>query len=145
MNMGTRFIATKEAPVHENVKQAIVAASELDTRLIMRPLRNTERVLMNAGVEPPAREGAHELGAALKFEDIHEEVAGVYPKIMLEGDMEPGAWELRHGRRPDPRHPDLQGTDRPHHGRGRRAWRVLEPEFQAFSIASQRRWVIVCY
>jgi nitronate monooxygenase len=44
MNMGTRFIATKEAPVHDNVKMAIVAASELDTRLVMRPLRNTERV-----------------------------------------------------------------------------------------------------
>ncbi|RYD85744.1 MAG: nitronate monooxygenase, partial [Sphingomonadales bacterium] len=45
MNMGTRFIATKEAPVHQNVKDAIVKASELDTRLIMRSLRNTERVL----------------------------------------------------------------------------------------------------
>ena len=43
MNMGTRFIATQEAPVHIHVKEAIVAASELDTRLIMRPLRNTER------------------------------------------------------------------------------------------------------
>src|SRR5512147_77984 len=51
MNMGTRFIATKEAPVHENVKQALVAASELDTRLIMRPLRNTDRVLANAAVD----------------------------------------------------------------------------------------------
>ena len=51
MNMGTRFIATKEAPVHENVKAAIVAASELDTRLVMRPLRNTERVMTNAAVE----------------------------------------------------------------------------------------------
>src|SRR6202041_1009551 len=51
MNMGTRFMATKEAPIHENVKQAIVAASELDTRLVMRSLRNTERVLTNAGVE----------------------------------------------------------------------------------------------
>src|SRR5262245_2155904 len=48
MNMGTRFIATKEAPVHDNVKQALVAATELDTRLIMRALRNTERVLKNA-------------------------------------------------------------------------------------------------
>ncbi|HAN89982.1 MAG TPA: nitronate monooxygenase, partial [Erythrobacter sp.] len=47
MNMGTRFIATQEAPVHENVKKAIVAASELDTRLVMRPLRNTERVMTN--------------------------------------------------------------------------------------------------
>src|SRR5271155_3333846 len=51
MNMGTRFIATQEAPVHHNVKQAIVAASELDTRLVMRALRNTERVLMNEGVK----------------------------------------------------------------------------------------------
>ena len=55
MNMGTRFIATKEAPVHDNVKQAIVAASELDTRLIMRPLRNTERVLKNAARRARAR------------------------------------------------------------------------------------------
>jgi NADH:quinone reductase (non-electrogenic) len=51
MNMGTRFLATKEAPVHDNVKQAILAASELDTRLIMRALRNTERVLKNAAVD----------------------------------------------------------------------------------------------
>src|SRR5262245_21755236 len=51
MNMGTRFIATREAPVHENVKQALVAATELDTRLIMRALRNTERVLKNSTVD----------------------------------------------------------------------------------------------
>lgn len=91
MNMGTRFIATKEAPVHENVKQAIVAASELDTRLVMRPLRNTERVLNNAGVER-LLEKEKELGANLKFEDIIEEVAGIYPKVMTEGDMDAGAW-----------------------------------------------------
>lgn len=91
INMGTRFIATKEAPVHENVKQAIVNASELDTRLIMRPLRNTERVLNNEAVERLiAKEKT--LGDSIKFEDIHGEVAGVYPKIMLEGDMEIGAW-----------------------------------------------------
>ena len=47
MNMGTRFIATQDAPVHQNVKEAIVNASELDTRLIMRSLTNTERVLNN--------------------------------------------------------------------------------------------------
>ena len=91
MNMGTRFIATKEAPVHENVKQAIVAASELDTRLIMRPLRNTERVLTNTAVERLLEKEAS-LGADLKFEDIIEEVAGVYPKVMETGDMEAGAW-----------------------------------------------------
>ena len=91
MNMGTRFIATKEAPVHENVKQAIVAASELDTRLVMRPLRNTERVLNNAAVER-LLEKEKSLGANLKFEDIIEEVAGVYPRIMQSGDMDAGAW-----------------------------------------------------
>jgi nitronate monooxygenase len=91
INMGTRFIATKEAPVHDNVKAAIVAASELDTRLVMRPLRNTERVLTNAGVER-LLEKERTMGAALKFEDIIEEVAGVYPKIMLDGEMDAGAW-----------------------------------------------------
>ena len=91
MNMGTRFIATKEAPVHENVKAAIVAASELDTRLVMRPLRNTERVMTNAAVEELLRI-EKEKGADLKFEDIIEQVAGVYPRIMMEGEMEAGAW-----------------------------------------------------
>ena len=91
MNMGTRFIATQEAPVHENVKQAIVAASELDTRLVMRQLRNTERVLRNGAVDR-LLEKERTLGAGLKFEDIISEVAGVYPRIMLEGDMDAGAW-----------------------------------------------------
>jgi nitronate monooxygenase len=91
VNMGTRFIATHEAPVHENVKRAIVAASELDTRLVMRPLRNTERVLNNGAVER-LLEKERKLGPALKFEDIIEEVAGVYPRIMKDGDMEAGAW-----------------------------------------------------
>ena len=91
INMGTRFIATQEAPVHEKVKQAIVAATELDTRLVMRPLRNTERVLTNAAVERLLVK-EKELGDKLTFEDIREEVAGVYPRIMLEGDMDAGAW-----------------------------------------------------
>lgn len=91
MNMGTRFIATREAPVHDNVKKAIVAASELDTRLVMRPLRNTERVLTNDAVER-LLEKERALGADLKFEDIINEVAGVYPKIMTDGDMDAGAW-----------------------------------------------------
>ena len=91
MNMGTRFIATQEAPVHENVKRAIVAASELDTRLVMRPLRNTERVLKNAAVER-LLEKEKALGTNIKFEDIIPEVAGVYPRIMQNGEMEAGAW-----------------------------------------------------
>ena len=91
MNMGTRFMATKDAPIHENVKQAILAASELDTRLVMRPLRNTERVLNNKGVEKILKK-EEELGAHLKFEDIIKEVSGVYPKVMIDGEMDAGAW-----------------------------------------------------
>ena len=91
INMGTRFIATQEAPVHQNVKDAIVAASELDTTLVMRPLRNTERVMKNAAVERLI-EKEKALGDKLKFEDIIDEVAGVYPKIMKTGDMDAGAW-----------------------------------------------------
>jgi len=91
INMGTRFIATREAPVHDKVKQAIVAASERDTRLIMRGLRNTERVLANAGVER-LLEKERALGDKLRFEDIRAEVAGIYPRVMQEGDVDAGAW-----------------------------------------------------
>ena len=91
MNMGTRFIATKEAPVHDNVKQAILNATELDTSLIMRPLRNTERVLKNAGVAR-IREIEQEKGTTLTIDDIHDLVAGVYPKVMVNGDLDAGAW-----------------------------------------------------
>lgn len=91
MNMGTRFVATQEAPVHPNVKQAILAATELDTRLVMRPLVNTERVLTNAAVERLiAKE--KELGASITFADIASEVAGVYPKVMRDGIVDAGAW-----------------------------------------------------
>jgi len=91
INMGTRFIATTEAPVHQNVKDAIVAAGELDTRLIMRSLRNTERVLNNPAVEKIA-EVEKEKGTDLGIADIAEFVGGVYPKIMQEGTMDAGAW-----------------------------------------------------
>ncbi len=91
INMGTRFIATKEAPVHQNVKDAIVAASELDTRLIMRPLRNTERVLLNDATQRVI-EKERQLGNSLTFADIVPEVAGVYPRVMQQGDMEAGVW-----------------------------------------------------
>jgi nitronate monooxygenase len=91
INMGTRFIATKEAPVHDNVKNAIVAASELDTRLVMRKLHNTERVMMNSGVER-LLEIEKQKGDALTIADVYEQVAGVYPKIMRDGEMEAGAW-----------------------------------------------------
>ena len=91
INMVTRFIATKEAPVHDNVKEALVAASELDTELIMRPLRNTERVLSNGAVSK-ILEKEKALGDDIQITDIIDEVAGVYPKIMQEGTMDAGAW-----------------------------------------------------
>ena len=91
MNMGTRFMVTKEAPIHENVKRAILEASELDTKLVMRPLRNTERVLQNAATDR-LLEKEERLGKDLKIDDIMEEVAGVYPKIMIDGDMDAGVW-----------------------------------------------------
>ena len=91
MNMGTRFIATQEAPVHDRVKQAIVDASERDTRLVMRPLRNTERVLNNPAAERLlAKE--KELGDDLTIDDILDEVAGVYPRVMLDGEVDTGVW-----------------------------------------------------
>ena len=91
INMGTRFMATKEAPIHQNVKDALVEASELDTRLIMRPLRNTERVLKNAAVDRVI-EKEKQMGSDLKIDDIIDEVAGIYPKIMQDGAMDAGAW-----------------------------------------------------
>jgi nitronate monooxygenase len=91
INMGTRFIATKEAPVHQNVKDALVAASELDTRLVMRSLRNTERVLQNPAVDKLV-EIEKEKGASLEIGDIIELVAGVYPKVMQDGEVDAGAW-----------------------------------------------------
>ena len=91
INMGTRFIATKEAPVHQNVKDALVNASELDTTLIMRSLRNTERVMKNDAVDR-IHEKEKSLGDKIQIQDIFGEVAGVYPKIMQEGTMDAGAW-----------------------------------------------------
>ncbi|MDJ0782119.1 MAG: nitronate monooxygenase family protein [Desulfosarcinaceae bacterium] len=91
INMGTRFLVTVEAPVHINVKNAIIAASELDTRLVMRPLRNTERVLKNPAVERVLKKEAAR-GADLAFSDIAEDVVGVYPRVMQDGEVDAGAW-----------------------------------------------------
>jgi nitronate monooxygenase len=84
-------VATREAPVHDNVRRAIVAATERDTRLVMRPLRNTERVLVNPAVETLLQTEA-ERGANLVFDDIAEQVAGVYGRVMVDGDTDAGAW-----------------------------------------------------
>jgi nitronate monooxygenase len=91
INMGTRFIATQEAPVHAKVKQAIVNATELDTTLIMRAIKNTERVMVNQGVKK-LQAIEKEKGEALDIKDIIEQVAGIYPKVMIDGDVDSGAW-----------------------------------------------------
>jgi nitronate monooxygenase len=88
INMGTRFVATREAPVHEKVKQALVAHGERDTRLIMRSLRNTERVLHNRTVDQVLEiEGRGGAG----IQDLIPYVSGLLGKQMLEeGEMEKG-------------------------------------------------------
>jgi len=94
MNMGTRFIATKEAPVHQNVKQRLVEASELDTRLVMRSLRNTERVLINGAVEKIMDiEGSHgnEGDPNELLQQIRPLVAGS-ERVLRDGDLEAAAW-----------------------------------------------------
>ncbi len=92
INMGTRFLATPEAPVHDNVKRALVEADELQTRLIMRPLRNTERVLANRAVDR-VLEIEREKGSDVTIEDIRPLVAGAGSRRVLEeGEMDAGAW-----------------------------------------------------
>lgn len=91
INMGTRFVATKEAPVHENLKQRMVEASELDTALIFRSLRNTARVFKNSVadqvVEIEGRPGQ------TNFEDLAPLVAGVKGReVMDKGELEYGIW-----------------------------------------------------
>lgn len=91
INMGTRFLATKEAPVHENVKEAIINATELDTRLIMRGLTNTERVLKNEAVEELVKL-EKERGDEITFEEVAPFVVSKYKDIMQKGSMDAGAW-----------------------------------------------------
>ena len=116
INMGTRFMCTKESPIHENVKEQIVANDERATDLIFRTMHNTARVAKNAistKVVAMEKEGA-------KFEDVRELVAGARGKHGLRDRR----YRRRHlvgrpGPGPDPRHPDLRRTGVAHHARGR--------------------------
>jgi NAD(P)H-dependent flavin oxidoreductase YrpB (nitropropane dioxygenase family) len=88
VNMGTRFIATKEAPVHQNVKDLIVASSERDTMLIFRTLHNTGRVLKN---EISQQVVAIEKKGGAKFEDVQPLVAGARGRAALtSGNVQDG-------------------------------------------------------
>ncbi|QDG66707.1 nitronate monooxygenase [Pseudarthrobacter sp. NIBRBAC000502772] len=91
INMGTRFLCTQESPIHESVKQAIVDASELDTNLIFRPLRNTARVAKNAVSD----EVVKILAAGGEFSDVRELVAGARGRGVYEtGDTDAGIWTV---------------------------------------------------
>lgn len=91
VNMGTRFVATVEAPVHQNVKQQIVANSELSTQLVFRKFRNTARVARNA-ISEQIVEISQRPGAT--FEDIAHLASGERGRkaVLLEGDMDGGMW-----------------------------------------------------
>ncbi|ACU38216.1 NAD(P)H-dependent flavin oxidoreductase [Actinosynnema mirum] len=89
VNMGTRFLCTQEAPVHEKVKAQIVASSELDTELIFRPLRNTARVASNS----VSRKVVEVLAEGGEFPDVRDLVAGARGrKVFEDGDLEAGVW-----------------------------------------------------
>jgi nitronate monooxygenase len=89
INMGTRFMCTVESAIHQNVKEAIVAGSELDTELIFRPLKNTGRVASNA----ISREVVQILDNGGQFDDIAHLVSGKRgAKVYETGDLDAGIW-----------------------------------------------------
>ncbi|MEU7817115.1 nitronate monooxygenase family protein [Pseudonocardia sp. NPDC049154] len=89
VNMGTRFMCTQEAPIHHNVKQAMVDSNELETDLILRTLRNTARVAKNS----VSTEVIRILNEGGVFEDVRELVAGARGRTVYEtGDVEAGIW-----------------------------------------------------
>ncbi|HEY9314848.1 nitronate monooxygenase family protein [Williamsia sp.] len=91
INMGTRFMCTLESPIHQNIKEQIVGASTLDTRLIMRQLRNSMRVSKNSVSE----EVIAILDKGGRFKDIKDLVAGVRGRKVYEfGDPELGIWTV---------------------------------------------------
>jgi nitronate monooxygenase len=89
VNMGTRFCATVEAPIHPNIKQMMVDSSERDTRLIFRTLRNTGRVLANAVSDEVV--AMERRPGGVEFKDIHPLVMGARGRKALEsGDIDAG-------------------------------------------------------
>lgn len=92
INMGTRFVATKEAPVHENVKQMMVDSSELDTALIFRTLKNTARIYKNKVAKEvlsiEAKDGDTD------FAELQPLVAGARgrERVLKAGDTDDGVW-----------------------------------------------------
>lgn len=89
VNMGTRFCATREAPIHDNIKRALIAANERDTKLIFRTLRNTGRVLKNKVSEEVVATENRPGGCG--FSDIQPLVAGARGRAaLMDGDVDAG-------------------------------------------------------
>ncbi len=91
INMGTRFVASAEAPVHRNVKDQIVANDERATQLIFREFNNTARVARNAISEEIATRSQRP-GAV--FDDVAELASGARGRtqVLERGRMEDGLW-----------------------------------------------------
>jgi NAD(P)H-dependent flavin oxidoreductase YrpB (nitropropane dioxygenase family) len=90
INMGTRFMATKESPIHQKVKEQIVANDERATNLIFRTMHNTARVAKNAISDEVV---AIERRGGAKFDDVKDLVAGVRGRVVYEeGDPDYGIW-----------------------------------------------------
>jgi len=90
INMGTRFMATVESPIHQKVKEQIVANDERQTNLIFRTMHNTARVAKNAVSDEVVR---IERAGGAKFEDVKDLVAGARGKVVYEaGDPDYGIW-----------------------------------------------------
>ncbi|KAG9128380.1 hypothetical protein FRC07_014793 [Ceratobasidium sp. 392] len=91
INMGTRFMCTTEAPIHQNIKDKIIASSEADTVHIFRTLRNTARVYKNAVSSEVVRLERRPGGA--QFSELRDLVSGVRGKKVYEiGDPDVGIW-----------------------------------------------------
>ena len=89
MNMGTRFVVTQEAPVHQNVKDWHLRVSETDTTLVMRSLKNTERVIVN----PIAEKVVEMEQQGAPFEELAPLLSGKRGyKVLKEGDIDEGMW-----------------------------------------------------
>lgn len=92
INMGTRFLATLEAPVHDNVKRKLIEGAEVDTQLLLRPFRNTARFYRNSVAKQAAE---IELRPGVQFEDVRDLVAGERGRwVFAEGDVEAGVWTV---------------------------------------------------
>ncbi len=90
VNMGTRFMATVESPIHQKVKEQIVANDERQTNLIFRTMHNTARVAKNSVSDQVV---AIERAGGAKFEDVKDLVAGVRGRVVYEaGDPDYGIW-----------------------------------------------------